>query len=593
MLGKIKKRISRGLPPEGATTGIQRQNSIRCAFMALCLQRQNIGFDDEYLLKAVQRHLEINDADIDTANTRKLLRWLQENLTRVTLKEKFEKEYAQGRKRAIHTIVFQIKEEERKAKAERQKESREREKERRKEKNRLKTQARAKKKAQERYQREVDEREKYDKAHPYIVAHKIRLTPTKTQQQFLQESFKVAVTVYNWALDQWEANRQRGIYYSHVDLRHMFDQIRDEQFPDVDKAGTAAKNTAFRYFGAAQAKFFQSVKKGETPRPPRRKRNEPNQGSLYIAKRWGEYVLDYDVDRPWLPANPRHPYLRIPDLGCIKMTEPIRFNGRVSGVTVKLEHDGHYYACFNIHIDRKEWKAKHPKTNLSDEPIGLDIGVKHFATLSNGLRIDNPRHFRKTERRERLLNRKCQRSRKRNTNPETGHWEPSRNYIKSRIRLGKIKHYESRCRRDFLHKFTSLLTSRYRNIGIENINTEGLLHQRHGSRYLADVAPCEFRILMEQKAKMRDINLCIADRYFPSTRTCSQCGCIGPKLPPDIRIFHCPDCGLTIDRDLNAAINLKRIVGLGESEDKSVDSPKRLSVFKKNGIAAHEVEAES
>ena len=117
-----------------------------------------------------------------------------------------------------------------------------------------------------------------------------------------------------------------------------------------------------------------------------------------------------------------------------------------------------------------------------------------------------------------------------------------------------------------------------------------MIHSNDGVSASSIIQACfyKFRLLMEQKMNIRGHNLNIADKYLPTTRVCSVCGCIGPKMPLHERIFHCEDCGAVIDRDINAAINLAKLIGLGESNFHTSDKGRLIAALQASGVILHQ-----
>ena len=129
-------------------------------------------------------------------------------------------------------------------------------------------------------------------------------------------------------------------------------------------------------------------------------------------------------------------------------------------------------------------------------------------------------------------------------------------------RLAKVKvHYRVGCiRQDALHKLTTTLTEDYRHIAIEDLNVKGMMSSHTLALTIADMGFSEFRRQLEYKAKVRGNHITLVDRYYPSSKLCSSCGEVNPSLGLSDRVFHCPQCDLRMDRDLNAAINLQSTV---------------------------------
>jgi putative transposase len=212
-----------------------------------------------------------------------------------------------------------------------------------------------------------------------------------------------------------------------------------------------------------------------------------------------------------------------------------------------------------------------------EDVVGIDVGLKVFAVLSDGTRIEAPKPLAKALR---LLGRRSkQLSRKQKEtvverDPEMGKRRTvfSRNYERAVLCLARLHRRVKNIRRDFLDKVTTELAKTKPAIVVEDLNVRGLVRNRHLSRSISDVGWGMFRRMLEYKCAWYGARLIIAPRNFPSTRMCSRCGCIGPRLPLSERIFRCARCGLEMDRDENSTLNLREY-GLAVPNGSTGSSP--------------------
>lgn len=202
------------------------------------------------------------------------------------------------------------------------------------------------------------------------------------------------------------------------------------------------------------------------------------------------------------------------------------------------------------------------------EPIGIDLGVKCFATLSDSTTYIAPKPLKKAKT-------KLAKLQWRNRNKQLGNRKKgiraSSNASKFYIEQAKIHAKVANQRHDYLQKTTTEISCKYAHIKIEDLNVSGMIANRKLSAAISDLGFYEFRRQLEYKAAIYGTTVELVDRWFPSSKTCSNCGCIKEKLSLSERIFECSDCGLVIDRDLNAAINLSRYVPMASRELKPVD----------------------
>ena len=421
-----------------------------------------------------------------------------------------------------------------------------------------------------------------------IASHVVRLHLNNQQKAYLQKCFGVARFCYNWAYDQWIAARERGEKVFASQLQEQFHAINKEQYPWTYEVTHYAKSTGFDAFDRAQYAFFKGMGF------PQRKRHGLGFGSLHYivtGDRKDPVLLDYNPNGPHADSSKtsrKRQYLFVPGLGYVKMMEKLRFRGLVSSVTICYRPDGHYYASLNVHLSVGEWERTHRGNGIKiDTPIGIDLGIKDFAILSNGLCIDSRDVNESLYQQKRQLQKEIYKYKE--LHPQ---------YTTNRLRalqwqLCKVRSHMARQREDYLHKVTSALAYTFKNICIENLNVADMI--KDGRVRPGDVLEASFyrfRELMEEKCAAAGHRLHVADKFFPSTRACSSCGCIQDALPLKQRTFHCPDCGLTIDRDLNAAINLSKLIGLDEPNLRSVDKSVVAAVLQASGITTHQTAEE-
>ena len=235
--------------------------------------------------------------------------------------------------------------------------------------------------------------------------------------------------------------------------------------------------------------------------------------------------------------------LKLPRIGRMHCMENVaeRVDGaRVLRMTVS-RRAGRWYAALTVERDDKP-VTKPPRGGA----VGVDLGVKTLATLSDGTVIKNPRYLRKAER-------KLKRAQKVLSRKTTG----SKRRAKARAKVARLHAHVANQRGDAIHKATTWLTQTYSEISIEDLNVAGMVKNHHLAKAIMDASFGEFRRQLEYKTARTGARLHVVDRWFASSKTCSNCGRVKAKLSLSERVFHCDGCGLVIDRDLNAAINIK------------------------------------
>ena len=360
-----------------------------------------------------------------------------------------------------------------------------------------------------------------------IIAHKIALDPSNVQATYFAKAAGVARFAYNWALAEWK--RQYDAWKadnslpkpSQAALGRQLNAIKLEQFPWMLEVTKNAPQMAIIQLGQAFKNFFA----GRAKYPKFRKKGAHDR-----------FTLTNDL------FSVEGSRIRIPKLGWVRMRESLRFAGKIMSATISRVADRWFVS---IVVDTED----PPKRKAENQGIvGVDLGVSALATLSPGEIITGPKPHKALLDRLRRLSRSLSRKQK-----------GSRNRQKAKAKLARLHARIANIRADALHKLTSDLTSRFHTIGIENLNVRGMMRNRHLARSIADMGFSEFRRQLEYKAAMRGGQVVVADRWFPSSKTCSACGSVQEAMPLSVRQWICPDCGACHDRDVNAAINLKNM----------------------------------
>lgn len=417
------------------------------------------------------------------------------------------------------------------------------------------------------------------------VCHQVRLHLNNEQKAYLQKCFGIARFCFNWAYDEWMKARERGERPFASDIQAQFMAINKEQYPWTYEVTHYAKQTGFKAFEKAVNAFFNG--NGF----PQRKRRKLGTGSLqYVVtgERKDPPLLDFNPDIPNSQPSKKRQYLFVPGLGYVKMMEKKRFEGLLTSVTIRLKADGHYYASLLIHLPPGEWENKHHYHGIViNKPTGIDLGVKDLAILSNGLCIDKRPEDERLHRRKKELQKAIYH--RHELHPD----RTSNTERRLRWQLGKVNARIGRQRTDYIHKVTSALAYTFNNICMENLNVADMIKDgKAASGRILDAGFYRFRELMEEKMAAAGHELHVADKFFPSTRTCSQCGCVQEPMSLDQRKFVCPDCGLTIDRDLNAAINLAKLIGLDEPNFRAADKGAIAAILLMSGVTTHQATEE-
>lgn len=366
-----------------------------------------------------------------------------------------------------------------------------------------------------------------------MISHRIALDPNAVQANYLARAAGTARFAYNWALAEWKRqatwweSEEKAPLPTEMSLRRQFNAIKREQFPWVLGVSKCVVEEAIIDLGMAYQNYKNPTHKGRYPQFKCKHKSTPtfcaagSTGSLY--------------------ANGK--YLKLPVIGQIKMRESVRFTGKLKRATVS-KTAGRWFV--SILVETEDVKPiSRPET---PRVVGVDLGVKTLAMLSTGEAVEGP----KAHKRALTL---LRRSNKALARKQRG----SANFRKAKARLARRHARVANIRRDAHHKLTHRLVHEFDRIGVENLNVVGMVKNRHLARALSDASFGEFRRMLKYKARFYGAALIMADRFFPSSKTCSCCGVIAKKMPLSVRKWTCQNCGVTHDRDLNAAKNLEKL----------------------------------
>jgi putative transposase len=233
--------------------------------------------------------------------------------------------------------------------------------------------------------------------------------------------------------------------------------------------------------------------------------------------------------------------VKVPVIGWLKTYERLPIDQKPKSFTISRTADRWFIS----------WKIEIEPTSESKPVavVGVDLGVKVLATLSTGEVFEGAKSYRKFEK-------KLSRLQWINRHKIKG----SNNWKKAQIQIARLHRKIANIRSYTLHKLTSYLAKNHSRIGIEDLNVSGLLANHKLAKAIADMGFYEFRRQLEYKCELYGSKLVVVDRWFPSSKTCSNCGAKKEALSLSERVFRCDGCGLEIDRDLNASLNLEKAV---------------------------------
>lgn len=353
------------------------------------------------------------------------------------------------------------------------------------------------------------------------LAHKIRLRPNREQENYFLRACGISRFVWNWALEAWKKSYEKGEKPHALELKKQFNAIKAESFPWTYEVTKYASQQPFIHLQSAFQRFFR--KQSQYPRFKRKGIHD----SFYIG---GDHI------------QVKGKSIRIPKLGWVRMRESLRFAGKINSATVSRTAD-HWYVSLSVEL------SETPKPCENQEGIGVDLGINRLATLSNGEMFEGPKPLNKELKKLRRRSRQLSRKKK-----------GSKNRQKARIKLARLHLRIRNIRQDALHKLTTHITQNFDAIAIEDLNVKGMMSNRRLARTILDMGFYELRRQLVYKSVLRRCHVVAVDRWFPSSKMCSRCGLIKEALSLGERTFLCDACGSMMDRDLNAANNVARIV---------------------------------
>ncbi|WP_434743629.1 IS607 family element RNA-guided endonuclease TnpB [Micromonospora sp. SH-82] len=394
-----------------------------------------------------------------------------------------------------------------------------------------------------------------------IQAYRFALDLTPGQERDVLAHAGAARVAHNWALarvkavmDQRTAERSYGVpdeqltpslSWSLAGLRKAWNTVKAEVAPWWGEVSKEAFNTGLDALARGLKNWADSrtgVRAGRPvgfPRFKSRRRTTP-------SVRFTTGAIRVEPDRM---------HVVLPRLGRLKLHESARKlarrldNGtaRIMSATVRRD-GGRWHVSFTVEAERAEHTPARPVS-----VVGVDVGIKHLAVLSTGELVDNPRHLVAAHQWMRSLGRAL--SRKTGPDRRTGR-RPSKRWERAAARLGRAHARVANLRRDGMHKLTTRLAREHGTVVVEDLNITGMLANRKLARHITDAGIAEIRRQLAYKTSWSGSRLLVADRWYPSSKTCSDCGTVKAKLALSEREYTCEACGLVIDRDRNASLNL-------------------------------------
>ena len=373
------------------------------------------------------------------------------------------------------------------------------------------------------------------------LRYAFRLYPNAIQRTALARTFGCARVVFNDAVRAREDARAAGTAFPKAGelSRKLITEAKQSPARSwLGEVSSVVLQQSLRDAETAYRNFFASlagVRKGAKTGAPRFKSRKDNRQSIRFTAnaRWS------------LTDNKR---LNLPKIGAVKVKWSRTLPTVPSSVTVIKDAAGRYFASFVIDTDPDTDATRMPD---SDQCIGIDLGLTHFAVLSDGTKIDSPRFLRRAEKKLKKAQRELSRKQK-----------GSKNRAKARLKAARAHAAVTDARHEFHHQLSTKLICENQAIGVEDLAVKALARTRL-AKSVHDAGWSSFVNMLEYKAARYGRTLVKIGRFEPTSQICSACGHRDGPKPLDIREWTCTACGTVHDRDINAAINVKKAAGLG------------------------------
>ena len=358
-------------------------------------------------------------------------------------------------------------------------------------------------------------------------AYRYRLYPNKQQEVLLAKHFGCCRFIYNYALDKKVKAYQKdktnlSRFVIQADLPKM---KKSEEYKWLSEVNSLSLQAALANLDSAFVKFFRE-KKGF----PNFKSKKASKQSFSIPQ---NTRVKFDEGRVYIPKFRQG----------IKTRFHRKFEGLVKTSVITRTSTGKYYISILVEVNEVD---DTPKPISENKAVGIDLGIKTFAVLSDGTEIQNHKYLKRSIKKVKRL--QCSLSKKA---------KGSKNREKARLRLARAHERVCNQRNDFLHQVTHRLVANYDTICLETLSASNMVKNHRLAQALEDIAINRFNILLEYKAKKHGVNILRIGRFEPSSKMCT-CGYINHNLTLSMRRWKCPFCGVVHDRDLLAANNIKR-----------------------------------